>query len=175
MLISAPVLETPRLILRPHVLGDFADLSALWSDPDVTRFLGGGVGTREERWARLLRYFGMWQALGFGFFAITDKTTGEFLGEAGLADFHRDITPSIDMCAEAGWVLAEHVWGKGIATEALAAILHWYASQPLPRPVACIMNSENQASRRVAEKSGFVEVARTEYKGAPTIMFHHRG
>ena len=62
----APVLETPRLLLRPHTLDDFPATFAMWSDPEVVRFIGGRPFTREEAWARLLRYVGHWTMLGYG-------------------------------------------------------------------------------------------------------------
>ena len=81
-------------------------MAAMWADAGVTRFISGRPFTREECWARLLRYAGLWPTLGFGYWAIEDKAEGRFLGEAGFADFKRDMTPSIEGLPEAGWVLA---------------------------------------------------------------------
>jgi RimJ/RimL family protein N-acetyltransferase len=165
------VLETSRLLLRPHRLDDFADMLRLWSNPDVTRFIAGNRPlTREEVWQRLLRYAGLWPLFGFGYFAIADRQTGAFIGEAGLADFHRDILPSMDGLAEAGWALLPDHWGNGLAAEALGAILSWYATTPDPRPVACIINPENAVSIRLARKIGFRARAQTEYNGSPCLM-----
>lgn len=172
MIIGPVILETERLLLRPHTLDDFASVARLWSDMEVTRFTSGNQpSTAEESWQRLLRYHGLWPALGFGFFAITDKQTGQFLGEAGLADFHRDITPSLDGLAEAGWVLSPDAWGQGYAHEALTAILGWYATVPNPRPVASIINPDNVASIHLAERLGFGMKAETQYKGSACLMF----
>jgi RimJ/RimL family protein N-acetyltransferase len=54
--VSAPVLETERLILRGHRREDFADCAAMWGDETVTRFVGGHPLGQEEVWSRLLRY-----------------------------------------------------------------------------------------------------------------------
>ncbi len=173
MMARGPViLETERLLLRPHTLDDFVSVAALWGSPEVTRFTSGDQpSTAEETWQRLLRYHGLWPALGFGYFAITDRGTGAFVGEAGLADFHRDITPSLDGVAEAGWALSPEVWGKGYALEALREILNWYASTPNPRAVACIINPDNAASIRLAERLGFKQKAEATYKGAVGLMY----
>ena len=40
--------------------------------------------TREEAWARLLRYAGHWALLGYGFWLVEDRTTGSFVGEVGV-------------------------------------------------------------------------------------------
>jgi hypothetical protein len=90
-----PILATDRLILRAHTAADFAGCCALWVDPEVTRFIGGRPSTPEEVWSRILRYVGHWQLLGYGYFVATDRQTGAVMGEFGLADFHRDITPAL--------------------------------------------------------------------------------
>lgn len=61
---TAPTLETERLILRPHRVQDFEAVAALWAEPEVVRFISGTPSAPEESWARLLRYIGHWQALG---------------------------------------------------------------------------------------------------------------
>ncbi len=92
---------------------------------------------------------------GFGYFTIKLKESGEFIGEAGLADFHRDIVPSLNGYAEAGWALAPEHWGNGYAREAISAILAWYTGSPGKRPVACMINPENAVSIRLARAIGF--------------------
>src|SRR5579875_2663294 len=90
---AAPVLETERLRLHGHRLADFADSAALWTDPLVTRFIGGRPSTPDEVWSRLSRYIGHWTALGFGYWAVRERASGRFAGEVGLADFRREIDP----------------------------------------------------------------------------------
>ena len=59
------VLETERLVLRPFREGDEDDLFALWSDPEVMRFIGGGkVRTREGTGERLRRIMRHWREVG---------------------------------------------------------------------------------------------------------------
>ena len=116
-----PVLETPRLRLRPHRVEDFEALANLWADPAVTRFIGK-PSTREESWARLLRYGGLWPLLGFGYWAVEDRETGAYLGDVGFADFHRALDPAPPALPEIGWVLAPAAHGRGLATEAAARL-----------------------------------------------------
>lgn len=165
-------LETERLILRAHELQDFDAMAAMWADPRVAQFIGGTASTPEQSWARLIRYIGFWPALGFGYFAILDKASGQFIGEAGLADFHRDINPPLDGTAEAGWALMPNQWGKGYATEALIAILDWYQALPNARAVSCIIDPDNEPSNRLAAKVGFRLICVTEYKGTKSrVLF----
>ena len=42
------LLTTDRLIMRPHTRDDFLDSYAMWSDPEVIRYIGGKPFTREE-------------------------------------------------------------------------------------------------------------------------------
>jgi RimJ/RimL family protein N-acetyltransferase len=164
-------IETERLILRPHGQQDFASIFQLWSRPEVTRYTNGRrAATREESWARLLRYQGLWAMLGYGYFAIIEKSSGIFLGEAGLADFHREIEPSLDGHAEAGWAMLPEAWGKGYAMEALSAIFEWYNMTANPRKLACIIDPENMASIKLAVRCGFQEIAKTKFKGTPCLM-----
>ncbi|HEX2208435.1 MAG TPA: GNAT family N-acetyltransferase [Longimicrobium sp.] len=165
-----PALDTPRLTLRAHTLADFAECAALWGDPLVTRHIGGRPSTPEEVWTRLLRYAGMWTLLGFGYWVVRERETERLVGEVGLADFRREITPLID-APEAGWVLAPWAHGRGLATEAVRAALAWAdAHLAAPRTV-CLISPENAASIHVAGKCGYREFARTTYKGEDTIIF----
>ena len=93
---NVPIIETERLILRGHRLDDFPALAALWGDEEVTRHIGGRPSTRDESWARLLRYGGHWQLLGYGYWAVEWKQGQRFVGDVGFADWHRDIRPALD-------------------------------------------------------------------------------
>ena len=168
---TVPVLETERLVLRGHALDDFADCLALWTDPEVTRFIGGNPSTREEVWARLLRYVGHWALLGFGYWVVAEKATGRFLGEVGFADFRREIEPSLEGVPEIGWVLAPHSHGRGYATEAVRAAIAWGEGHFGPVRTACIIAPENEPSIRVAAKCGYREFQRTTYQAQPTNVF----
>jgi inorganic pyrophosphatase len=151
-------------------MDDFQQSLALWSDPAVTRYIGGIPNGPEDVWKRLLRYAGHWAAMGFGYWAVEDAATGQYLGEAGFGDYRRDITPRIDGIPEIGWVLAPHAHGKGLATEAAAAALAWRDANLPPGPTACLIHLENAASLRVAAKLGFRFEAATLHGGEPSTL-----
>jgi RimJ/RimL family protein N-acetyltransferase len=167
---SSPTLHTTRLTLQVHTLSDFEDCAAMWGDPEVMRYLHNRPFTREESWARLLRYVGHWQLLGFGFWAVREEASGRFVGEVGLADFRRNIRPSIDGFPEIGWVLAPWAHGKGFATEAARTALSWADRRFGSVRTVCIIHPENSASLRVAFKCGYGEFGRTTYKDSPVIL-----
>lgn len=168
---ATSAVDTERLTLRVPRLEDFEDTYALWSNPEVVRYIGGKAFTREECWSRLLRYVGHWELLGFGFWVVREKGTGRFVGEVGLGEFRRDIQPPLGDSKEFGWVLSPAVHGKGYATEAVGAALKWAEGKFGPERVVCIIDPGNEASVNVARKNGFRQFTTGTYKGGPTLMF----
>ena len=166
-----PEIVTDRLRLRAHRMEDFAVSAAMWADRGVTRFIGGRPFSREEAWARFLRYAGHWSLLGFGFWAIEELASGDFVGEAGFAELKREIQPPIDDSPEVGWVLLPDVHGRGYATEAVRGALHWGKTHLSSQSTVCLIHPENLASIRVAEKCGFRKYRQATYKSEPTVIF----
>jgi len=174
MTVAVPVIETARLRLRGHRAADFADCAAMWADPTVVRHIGGRPFSAEETWGKMLRYAGLWSLLGYGYWAIEERASDRYVGEAGFADFRREIEPSFDGMPEAGWVLASWSHGQGFATEAVRAALAWGDRHFGARPTACIIVPEHAASIRVAQKCGYREFVQATYKGHATVMFRRR-
>ena len=166
-----PTLETERLRLRPYLPADFDAYVEMWVEPDVVRFIGGKPFDREQSWSRFVRHPGMWQVMGFGFFAIEEKATGHFVGEAGFHEVRRNIMPSIEGTLEAGWALNSAGQGWGYATEAMQAAIGWAEAAFAGRKMTAIIDPDNQMSVRVAKKLGFSELARTTYLDKPIVVF----
>lgn len=153
--VAVPVLETARLRLRGHRVDDFETFAAIWGDPDVVRYISGRPSTREESWLRLLRHPGLWVMLGYGYWAIEEKATGRLVGDIGYGDFKRTMEPPLEGMPELGWVLAREAQGKGMAREALAAVLAWGRERFGTHRAACIIDPDNTASIRLAVGAGF--------------------
>jgi RimJ/RimL family protein N-acetyltransferase len=167
---EAPVIETERLRLRAHRVEDLAACAAMWAEESVTRFIGGKPLSEDETWLRVLRHAGHWTLLGFGYWVVEEKTTRQFLGEAGLAEFRREIQPPIVGTPEAGWVFAPSAHGRGYAREAMQAVLAWGESRFGGRRSVCLIDPQNAASLRLAERLGFKEEVRTTFHGHATIV-----
>jgi RimJ/RimL family protein N-acetyltransferase len=168
-----PVLETPRLRLRGHTAADFASSCVLWSNPEVIRYTVIKPSTPEEVWSRLLRYLGLWSLLGFGYWVVEEKSTGAFVGEVGLCNYHRELEPPLGNTPEIGWTLLPTFHGNGYATEAAQAVIDWATKAPvLADKLACIIHAENAVSLRVATKCGFTTHFVTTYKGSPTLILY---
>ena len=166
----APVIETERLILRPHAAIDHEAYAAMWADPEVVRYTSGRPLSREETWIRLLRQIGHWQILGFGFWAIEERASGRLAGEAGFHDLRRDIQPNFDGTPEAGWLLAPEHHGKGLARETLHAIHAWGDADLRSTTSVCIIHPDNAASLRVARRFGYGDPIPTRYHDAPSLI-----
>jgi RimJ/RimL family protein N-acetyltransferase len=169
-----PILETERLRLRAHRLEDFVHSAAMWADARITEHIGGKPQSEEESWTRFLRYAGHWSVMGFGYWVVEEKASGNFLGEVGFADYKRDIQPSLKGVPEIGWVLAARAHGQGFATEAVRAAVAWGDEYFPSKRTACIIAPENVASVRVADKCGYREFQRTTYKGKPALMLERK-
>ena len=173
--VPRPCIDTDRLTLRAHRVEDFEDMCAMWSDPEVVRFIGGKVRPPEEVWARLLRYAGIWTFLGYGFWVIRDRASGAYIGEVGFLNLRRDIRPPFGDRPELGYALAPRAHGQGIATEAAQAALGWWDRTRPGAETVCMIHPENLASARVAARLGYREFARSAYKGEPVILLSRRG
>ncbi len=170
---SIPMLRTARLVLREHRLDDFPAILAMWSDPQVTRLIGGKPRPEEEAWLKFLRVAGLWAHLGYGYWVAEEAETGELVGEIGFADFKRALTPSIKGEPELGYAFASRTHGKGYASEAARAVVAWGDGHfTTDDRMSCIVSPLNVASLRVAEKCGFQETARADYHGDEVVILH---
>lgn len=170
----APLVETPRLVLRAFRESDLEPQAAAMADPAVVRHLGGTPFSREETWRKLLAGPGLWAVLGYGYWVAERKEDGAYLGQIGFADFKRDMAPSIEGLPEMGWIFAPAAQGQGYATEAVLAALGW-ADGALNAPeIVAIISHTNAPSIRVAEKGGFATREEALYKSEPILLFHRR-
>ncbi len=167
---TAPVLETPRLRLRPHRREDFAESAAMWADDAVVRHISGRPSTAEESWSRLLRYVGHWRLLGFGYWVAETRDGGRFVGEVGFADYRREIAPPQPRLPEAGWVLVASAHGRGYATEAVTRIVAWADRHLDSDRTFCLFDPAHAASIKVGRKAGYAGDMMARYRDRPALL-----
>ena len=151
---SSPTLlmETNRLKLRLVAASDADWLWQLDSDPEVMRFISGGVPTPREVFEqvylpRMLQTYP--QGPQFGFWAAQIRDSDQCVGW-----FHLRPEKQEPFEMELGYRLRRDVWGCGLATEgSLELLRRAFSEWQLPRVVAHTL-SGNAASRRVMEKCG---------------------
>jgi ribosomal-protein-alanine N-acetyltransferase len=157
-------IETERLLIRSLEVADASPLAAIWSDPDVTRHMGGPrdfadirIGLEEEARAGTQAEIVLWP--------VVEKASGRVIGHCGLLEKEVDNLSEIELI----YVLASDSWGKGYATEA-ASVLRDYAFDQLGlRRIIALIDPENPASARVAEKIG-MEYERETRRPSGKIM-----
>lgn len=146
-------LETERLLLRRFTMDDVDSVAALDADPEVMRYISGGVATPREEietdylpaW---LSYYERFE--GFGFWAAHEKSSGDFIGW-----FHFRSPPNHEVDdVELGYRLVRSAWNKGYATEVSRALIAKGFTELGVRRVFAYTMVVNGASRRVMEKAG---------------------
>lgn len=157
---------TERLVLRPYVPEDVAELHAVvYGDQEAMRLLGGPRDLSGTR-AAVERSISQQARDGFSFWAVIERESGLLAGEAGLfplAEDRKDIA--------LGYAFGVDFWGRGYATEAARAVLaEAFGSLALARVVA-ITRATNFRSRRVLAKLGFTPHGMRHVWGAEQLYF----
>ncbi|HWT04325.1 MAG TPA: GNAT family N-acetyltransferase, partial [Xanthomonadales bacterium] len=96
-------------------------------------------------------------------------------GELGFANFHRDIAASMRDVPELGWALASRFHGKGYATEAVRAAVAWADVRFESARTVCLIDPDNVASVRVAQKCGYDVFERAVFNEQPTLFLARSG
>ena len=149
-----PVIEAGPLTLRPFREADIAWVCEVSQDPAIQRNLAQVFAPyRIEHAAYFVRQ--MTQA------AWDDGRRAEFLveetGEAGrLGRVGLDLRPHEPGTAEIGYWMAQPARGRGVATAAVRALCRWAFTELALDLIEWRCETGNVASRRVAEKAGFL-------------------
>lgn len=143
------MIETPRLLIRAWQDDDRPALERMVADSEMMRFLTSGRAWRADEVDELLERQARHMANhGFCMGPMVLRATGEVIGVAGLQPL--DLPGEVEL----GWWVWKDHWGKGYATEAGAALVEYgFSVRGLPR-LHAVIDPENIASIRVAERLG---------------------
>lgn len=144
--------RTERLELRRMRPGDLEALAAVFAKPEVWKYPYGRGLTKKETAAFLDAQMAAWASTGFGLWTTVERATGAVVGYIGLSV--PTAVPEILPAIEVGWRLDPLVWGQGYATEGATAALDRAFSTLGLSEVCCIVQVDNTASGRVAERLG---------------------
>jgi ribosomal-protein-alanine N-acetyltransferase len=164
------VLETERMIFRPHEAGDLDAFCAMEMDTEVRRYVGGYPRTREEAEKRFPAKQLQAAADRLGVWAAVLKANGQYVGRCGLYS-HLD-ADGRKLAGEAvlSFYIARDKWRRGLASEAAAAFVAFgWGELKLDRIVAMV-EVGNAASIRILERLGFALTAKEE--GGHRSFYH---
>jgi ribosomal-protein-alanine N-acetyltransferase len=166
---TSAVLNTSRMRLRPISSSDVDALHALWTDPDVRRYLWDDRiiprATVEEIVAQSLATF---EADGFGFFALEmQDQSGDLIGFCGHRRAEVDVAGPVELL----YGIHPTYWGEGLVAEAAREVLRFgFESCDFDRVIAAT-DTPNQQSVRVLQKLGMTFECRREFHGLDTVFY----
>ena len=146
-MLSGPTLETERLVLRLPRIEDFDAYADMIGDEETARFIGGHM-PRPAAWRKFLQMPGAWAMQGFAMFSLIEKSSGEWIGQAG------PWMPEGWPGTEVGWALRKEFTGRGYAVEAATAAIDWAFDTLGWTEVIHTIQPPNAASIALAERLG---------------------
>ncbi len=146
------VLDAVHVRLEPLVVGHAAQMVEVLADPALYRFTGGTPPTLPELQRRYAA-----QAVGHSAdenqwwlnWIVTSRDDAVALGyvQATIDRYGTDLQASV------AWVIAPGAQGRGLATEAGKAMLHWLRGHRA-RLIVANVHPDHAASQAVARKLG---------------------
>lgn len=150
------LLETERLILRRWAATDIPLMAIINADPLVMEHFPSiqDLTATKNMVERIKQHD---EKYGYTLYAVETKDTHEFIGFVGLNQPLFEIPnfiPKSLPIVEIGWRLSSQHWGKGYATEAAKAVLHYAFTILNLGEIVSFTVVANTKSRRVMEKIG---------------------
>lgn len=148
-------IETPGLIIRPFQEKEADALYRIKTDPRVMEYCPDflDVDAKREDMPDYIRTFRKLEEDGdfdtWRCYAIENKVTGEVMG--AITFCKQNMLHEYDM----GWMMIGEYTGKGYASEAAEAFAEYFCRKHGVDYLTAVMDVDNPASRRTAEKSGF--------------------
>lgn len=163
------MLVTKRLILRQWTDDDAPAFAEMNADPQVMEHFPS-VWTRETSDAVMQKLRTFIDEKGWGFWAVEERGTGDFVGFVGISIPGYDLP--FNPCVEIGWRLVVHHWGKGYATEAAQATLDYGFDVAGLEEIVSMTSIHNHRSEAVMQRLGMIKDAATFEH--PAIKEGHR-
>ncbi len=150
-----PTIELDGARLRPLREADADALYAYLRDPVVTESTSYPVISVPMVEAMIERSVSRWDADELSRWGIALRHDDRIVGTCGFVDWSR-----VHRWAELAFDLAHAHWGKGLMRQAVAAVLRWTYRQDRVDRVQAFVRVDNERSRRLLERSGFVREGR---------------
>jgi ribosomal-protein-alanine N-acetyltransferase len=152
-------LTTERLLLRPIAMQDHSELYAHWTSPEVRQYLFDGAILSADDVTQVIEG----SVRGFAessstLWLVKAMDGSRFVGVAGLR-------PLDDVGVELYYSLAPEAWGRGYATEAARAVMHYALNDLGLHEVLAEVDAANAASVAVVERLGMIA-----YDAVPGVL-----
>ena len=141
------ILETDRLFIRRFQKTDFRNFLNLHQSPIIMKYFDGGAKTMAQAKKRFSEVIEHQNRYGFSYYNIFLKSTGEYIGQAGL---YYNYDMSINLC----YAFLEQYHKKGYAVEAITEILRYGFNKLNFSTITAMSAPENYGSRHLLEKVG---------------------
>jgi ribosomal-protein-alanine N-acetyltransferase len=160
--------ETTRLRFRTHEARDEEEFIRMHTDTEVRRYVGGQAWSWEKARYRFRsqylgkpsRTYGLWATV----LKDEQKDEQKYVGCCGLRAAHKE------KAAHLAYYLARPYWGRGLASEASAALIDLaFTKLRLHRLVADV-DEGHAASRHILEKFGFRVAGREEVAASGRVL-----
>jgi RimJ/RimL family protein N-acetyltransferase len=168
------LLTTNRLRLEPFTEEHLAGLNRMNSDPEVMRHLSGGrPETLEETRAVIERVMNRWSEVGYAWWAIIERETGDLVGAGAIQNLRREATPVPDLACplEIGWRLRRDRWGQGLAVEAARAMADFAFKELKAGELLAVCDPANTASANVMKRLGMQEAGVQRWYGKDLLTY----
>ena len=179
----APAFRTKRLLAQRVNERHLDQLVRFNADPEVRQWLGGIRSADETRQWLVECAEPHWEEHGYGLYALFEKEAEcdasggrELVGRAGLERAAADVAEAIGEpeAVELLYAIAPAYWSRGYATE-IARTLSGLALGPLDlESVVAYTLPDNERSRRVLEKAGFVYERDVVHEEFPHVLYRRR-
>lgn len=143
--------ESERLIFREWEDKDKEVYINLNQHPQVMKYFYH-IPTAEEAIGEMWYYNDKIEQLGYGFWAVENKKTGEVIGDMGVQQtpFQEFFTPSLEI----GWRLFPKFWGQSLATEGATRILEYVKEKNIAKEIIAYTANLNMPSQKLMRKIG---------------------
>ncbi len=163
---TAPVLETPRLTLRPLRESDFPPYRDFVASPRAG-FMGGPYHGWAA-WGMFCHEIACWDLFGHGGLLIERRADGAGMGVIEVN--HGPLFPE----PELGWMLYAGFEKQGYATEAATALRDWALETRRLDTLVSYIDPQNLPSRAVAERLGGVLDPSAPRQDPEDLVFRYR-
>jgi len=142
-------LKSKRIGFRTWSMDDMDLAIELWSDPEVTKFIGGSSSTFHAH-GRMLTERSILRRYNMQYWPIFLLETGEFIGCCGLHPYQ-----PTERIYEIGFHIKSSFWRKGYAIEATKTVIDYAFTKLHAASIFAGHHPENIISKMLIEKLRF--------------------